>query len=184
MDANDTEIEKLPDALIHEPLNWLFAEHYRHRQLCRLMEDMAKSATYDEATINEAIQFLGHDMPLHVLDEEEDLFPLLRRRATPDDDLEHVLGVLSGQHRGDREHIESLLAQLIKAQKDRKAPSRDVALRGSIFDFVAHERQHVALENAVVLPIARLRLQAADLEALSARLAARRGRLLEACGDE
>jgi hemerythrin-like domain-containing protein len=148
------------------------------------MEDMAKSVTYDDATISEAIQFLRHDMPLHVLDEEEDLFPLLRRRATPDDDLEHVLGVLSGQHRSDRERIESLLAQLIKAQKDRKAPSRDAALRASILDFVAHERRHVALENAVVLPIARLRLQAADLEALSARLAARRGRLLEVRGDE
>ncbi|MFN3467316.1 MAG: PCRF domain-containing protein, partial [Candidatus Brocadiales bacterium] len=42
------------------------------------------------------------------------------------------------------------------------------------------ELQHLALENAVVLPIARLRLTAKDLQAMSRRLAARRGLVLEA----
>jgi len=179
MDVQETEIEKLPDALIHEPLNWLFAEHYRHRQLCKLMSDLARNGAYDENGMAEVIHFLQHDMPLHILDEEEDLFPLLRRRATPDDDLEHVLGVLSSEHKTDRERTTDLLAGLLKAQKDRKAPSREANLRLLMTQFVAHERRHVALENAIVLPIARLRLQPSDLEALSARLAARRGRFLE-----
>lgn len=176
--AYDMEIEKLPDNLIHEPLNWLFAEHYRHRQLCKIMEVMARSGTYDEIAMGEVINFLQRDMPLHVLDEEDDLFPLLRRRALPDDDLEHVLGVLCGEHKIDAGRVGILLAGLLKVQKLQKAPSLDAPLRAQLLEFVSHERRHVALENAVVLPIARLRLQPADLKALSARLAARRGRVL------
>lgn len=178
MDVQEMEIEKLPDALIHEPLNWLFAEHYRHRQLCKLIDALATSAAYNDEGMAEVIGFLQHDMPLHVLDEEEDLFPLLRRRAAPEDDLEHVLGVLSGEHNSDVDRVSGLLSGLLKAQAERKAPSLIPGLRVLMADFAAHERKHIALENAVVLPIARMRLQSCDLQALSARLAARRGRLL------
>ena len=38
-------IEPLPPELIHEPLNWLFAEHYRHRQLCQLIERVGNATT-------------------------------------------------------------------------------------------------------------------------------------------
>jgi iron-sulfur cluster repair protein YtfE (RIC family) len=179
MDAQETEIEKLPDSLIHEPLNWLFAEHYRHRQLCRLIDSLATAAAYNEEGMNEVIAFLEHDLPLHVLDEEEDLFPLLRRRAVPDDDLEHVLGVLSGEHQSDGDRVSTLLAALIRARSERKSPALNAGLRTLLTEFAVHERKHIALENAVILPIARLRLQACDLQALSARLAARRGRLLD-----
>lgn len=184
MDVQETEIEKLPDALIHEPLNWLFAEHYRHRQLCKLIDALATSAAYNDDSMAEVIGFLQHDMPLHVLDEEEDLFPLLRRRAAPEDDLEHVLGVLSGEHKSDVDWISKVLSGLLKAQAERKAPSLNPGLRALMADFAAHERKHIALENAVVLPIARLRLQPGDLRALSARLAARRGRLLDGAKDD
>ena len=78
-----TEIESLPPELVHEPLNWLFAEHYRHRQLCKIIEHIARSEAFDADRIVAALRFLRQDMPLHVLDEEEDLFPLMRRRASP-----------------------------------------------------------------------------------------------------
>lgn len=182
--AHDSEIERLPDALVREPLNWLFAEHYRHRQLCKMVEAMANSAAYDDDAMLEVVNFLKRDMPLHILDEEEDLFPLLRRRAQADDDLEYVLGVLSSEHEADGDRVAKVLAGLVKAQKNRKAPSLDHALRTLLLEFVSHERRHIALENAVVLPFARLRLQASDLKALSARFAARRGRVLADRSDD
>ncbi|MEZ5861089.1 MAG: hypothetical protein R3D28_19285 [Geminicoccaceae bacterium] len=43
----------------------------------------------------------------------------------------------------------------------------------------AQRREHLALENAVVMPLARLRLTAGDLRALSLRMAARRGLLID-----
>ena len=41
------------------------------------------------------------------------------------------------------------------------------------FDYAYGERRHLALENAVLLPLARRRLKAKDLEALAASLTAR-----------
>lgn len=170
-----TEIESLPPELVHEPLNWLFAEHYRHRQLCKIIEHIARSEAFDADRIVAALRFLRQDMPLHVLDEEEDLFPLMRRRAQPDDDLERILGDLGADHHADAERVQFLIEGLEAALNRKTAPASDAGLRPLLLIFVAHERRHVALENAIVLPIARLRLTPEDLRALSRRLAARRG---------
>ena len=172
-------IEPLPPELVHEPLNWLFAEHYRHRQLCQLIERVGVATVLLREEVGEILAFLRHDMPLHVIDEEDDLFPLLRRRCQPADELDAVLGALSAEHRDDLEQARALIAALEQALADGRPPGHDRETRRLFTDFALHERRHIALENAVVLPIARLRLTAADLRSLSVRLAARRGVLLE-----
>ena len=173
-------IERLPPELVHEPLNWLFAEHYRHRQLCQLIERVGTATVLLGDEAQEILDFLRHDMPLHVIDAEDDLFPLLRRRCQPADELDAVLGALSAEHRDDLTHAQTLIDRLQKALMDGRAPGHDLQTRQLFVDFAARERRHIALENAVVLPIARLRLTAADLRSLSIRIAARRGVLLEA----
>ena len=172
---DDEYIEPMPKELLKEPLDWLFAEHFRHRQWCRLIETLAKSGIFDEEALSAAVAFLREDLPLHILDEEEDLFPLLRRRAVPEDDLERILGILSADHRIDQERVTHLLVGLNAALVAKKAPGLDADLRALMLDFVTKERRHVALENAIVIPLARLRLSAIDLKSLSARLGARRG---------
>lgn len=171
----DAFIEPMPLEMISEPLEWLFAEHFRHRQWCKLIERLARSGAWDGAALEAAIDFLRNDMPLHILDEEEDLFPLLRRRAQPEDDIERILGILSADHRIDLDRVAHLLQGLTRARDSQKAPGLDGDLRALMLDFVAMERRHVALENAIVIPLARLRLRLSDLSALSRRLAARRG---------
>ncbi len=171
-------IEPLPADLVHEPLNWLFAEHYRHRQLCRLIERVGTATVLLDDEAREILAFLRHDMPLHIIDEEDDLFPLLRRRCQPADELDAVLGGLSAEHRDDLEHARALIVVLEQALIDGQAPGHDLETQRLFTDFALHERRHIALENAVVLPIARLRLTTHDLRSLSARLAARRGVLL------
>ncbi|MDP3370738.1 MAG: hemerythrin domain-containing protein [Brevundimonas sp.] len=172
-------IEPLPAGLVHEPLNWLFAEHYRHRQLCQLIERVGTATLLLDEEAEEILAFLRHDMPLHVIDEEDDLFPLLRRRCQPADELDAVLGALAAEHRDDLEHARALIAVLQQALIDGQAPGHDLETRRLFTDFALHERRHIALENAVVLPIARLRLTTVDLRSLSTRLAARRGVLLD-----
>lgn len=178
------QIEALPPELVHEPLNWLFAEHYRHRQLCQLIDRVGTATVLLRDEAREILDFLRHDMPLHVIDEEDDLFPLLRRRCQPADELDAVLGALSAEHRDDLEHSRALIAALEQALAQEQAPARDRDARRLFTDYAQHERRHIALENAVVLPIARLRLSAADLRSLSTRLAARRGILLAPAGLE
>ena len=34
------EIEEVPIELLSEPLDWFFAEHYRHRQLCSALHQV------------------------------------------------------------------------------------------------------------------------------------------------
>lgn len=172
-------IEPLPPELVHEPLNWLFAEHYRHRQLCQLIERVGTATVLLREEAQEILTFLRHDMPLHVIDEEDDLFPLLRRRCQATDELDTVLGALSAEHRDDLEHARGVIASLEAALANGHSPARDRETRRLFTDYAMHERSHIALENAVVLPIARLRLTAADLKSLSTRLAARRGILLD-----
>lgn len=176
-------IEPLPPELVHEPLNWLFAEHYRHRQLCQLIERVGNATVLLSDEAHEILAFLRQDMPLHVIDEEDDLFPLLRRRCQPADELDSVLGTLSAEHHEDLDRARTLIAELEGALAAGRAPGQDRESRRLFTDFASHERRHIALENAVVLPIARLRLTAADLRSLSIRLAARRGVLLEPEGD-
>lgn len=65
------------------------------------------------------------------------------------------------------------LEEVLRASEDR--PMTPDLVR-SMGNFTQRERRHIALENAVVLPIARLRLTPRDLSGLSRRLAARRGR--------
>jgi hemerythrin-like domain-containing protein len=164
-------IEDMPTHLLAEPLEWFFAEHFRHRQCCALIEEVAASVVFDGERITKIVDFLRHDLPLHVIDEEEDLFPLLRRRCQPEDELEKILGVLSAEHRDDvdtaarvREHLEACL-------ETRSAPGLDADKRKAMQAFATQERRHLGLENAVVLPIARLRLSPSDLATLSRRLA-------------
>lgn len=171
-------IEAMPHELMCEPLEWLFAEHYRHRQFCVLIEQVAAATAPPRDEMAEIIDFLRYELPLHVIDEEEDLFPLLRRRALPEDELDKVLGVLSADHKADIVNAAQLRALLEKALETGVPPGLAPEGRRLMLAFASGERRHIALENAIILPIARMRLRSDDLRNLALRLAARRGVVL------
>ncbi len=173
--VNTPQIETIPQTLMMEPLAWFFAEHYRHRKLCQLLLQSAESRTVDTAKIDEIVNFIEFDLPLHIDDEEQDLFPLLRRRCQPVDGMDVVLDKLSADHKRHnktRGEIVSILKQARVTDQGLGACQSSVEL---IRQFCDDQRHHIALENAVVLPIARRRLSEADERALGKSLAARRG---------
>jgi hemerythrin-like domain-containing protein len=163
-------------ALLSEPLDFFFAEHFRQRKLCNLIEELAMADALDRRLAAEVLDFLRHDMALHVRDEEEDLFPLIQRRCLPEDEIDRVLSALTAEHAGDRHLADVMIDGLTRALNEERPPGNSPELREAMIDFARNERRHLALENSVVLPLARLRLTADDLAELSARLAARRGR--------
>jgi hypothetical protein len=61
------------------------------------------------------------------------------------------------------------------AMEKRAPPSALPGGTEALLKLAKQEKSHMALENAVVMPLARRRLTADDFEALSMRLAARRG---------
>lgn len=172
---NKTTIEPMPVDLLKEPLVWFFAEHYRHRDVCKRLLDLSGSVKFDETVLLEIEHFLEIDMPLHIIDEEDDLFPLLRRRCEADDQIENVLGMLSGEHASDMQDANALVALIKKAISDKRGLAGYADTEKVVPPFCHSQKRHIAVENAVVLPIARLRLSDGDLQNLGRRLAARRG---------
>jgi iron-sulfur cluster repair protein YtfE (RIC family) len=158
---------------LREPLKWFFAEHARHRRFCRLLGDLAAAPAFEEAPLQRAIDFLRDEVPQHFADEDQDLFPVLRRRALPEDELEHAFEILAADHRNDQVSAARVLEGLQSCLAAGRPASATPALKLALQEMASHELRHLALENAVVLPIARRRLTTADLRKVSAGLAAR-----------
>ncbi len=168
-------IEPIPPALLREPLEFLFAEHYRHRQLCRALEQLASEKQFAGLAMRAVETFLASDLALHVQDEEVDFFPLLRQRCEPEDDIGAVLDKLSREHEIDERYSRAAQVVLNVSIAAGVPVSETSGGPDALTRLAAQERRHLALENAVVMPIARIRLSDRDLKHLSSRFAARRG---------
>jgi hemerythrin-like domain-containing protein len=110
---------------------------------------------------------MREDLGLHVADEERDLFPLLRRRAGPGDDIEFILALLASEHMRDHELSNAVVAALERRERG--------TLRAAGPAFAETQRRHLAWENALIIPRARHILQPADLARLGRSFAKRRG---------
>lgn len=170
----DDVLGKLPTQLLRTPLDYILADHHRQRELFSLCEELAEADAFDPKLAGTVAGFLETEMELHVIDEEEDLFPMLRRRLLPEDDIERIIGLLSGEHAAD----EALAREIVKAL--RAGISIDcgtiaTALRNALLTFADRQRRHLAVENAIVLPLAATRLSEKDTIDLGRRMAVRRG---------
>lgn len=158
----------------HDPIEFILAEHLNHRRMCRALEVLAGATEFDAAPIAALVDFIRFDLTLHVIDEEEDFFPMLRKRCAPDDEINEVLDRLSSEHEQDKVLSVRVRDVLNACLILRKAPHAIEGGAEALRSFARHEMQHLALENAVVVPLARRRFEVADLRELSVRLLARR----------
>jgi hemerythrin-like domain-containing protein len=166
--------EALPPELVAEPLDYILADHVRQRAVCTLLRGFvaAKRARAEDARL--VLDYLTHDLKLHHADEEKDLFPMLRRRALPEDELDKVLDRLAEDHRRSEVLIDDIMRHLSQAAVNGEIPLRAPA-REALEAYAAAEHRHLAIENAVVMTIAGVRLHRSDLKALARNMAARRG---------
>ena len=163
----------LPSDQFTQPLDYIFAEHFRQRVLCNVLDKISGAGKPDHMLVNAAISFLKTDFAPHVQDEEQDLFPLLRRRAEPEDRLEQLIEQLSQEHAADKLDAKQIVDGLQSLlQHTSKVPAGFARL---LRRFAANERHHLTVENAIILPLARLRLTREDLWSLGHRMAERRG---------
>lgn len=164
-----------PPDLLMEPIDYLFADHFRQRMLCTVLDDIAEAESVDLDLLEAVVRFLGNDLAPHVLDEEEDLFPLLRMRAKPEDEIDRVLGQLSEEHVSDETDAKQIMVILDTIKQGGKRSKMSLEDKVLLKRFAANERQHLIVENAIVLPLARARLTETDKRKLSLNMAARRG---------
>jgi hemerythrin-like domain-containing protein len=161
----------------HDPLDFILAEHLNHRRMCRALERLAGAPEFDAARITSLLDFIRFDLTLHVIDEEEDVFPLLRRRCLPEDQVDDVLDRLALEHAEDQALSLRARDMLHACLIVRKPPQSIEGGADALLAFARHELRHLTLENAVVVPLARRRLSEEDLQGLSERLLARRQRM-------
>ena len=164
-----------PTSLFNDPIEYIFADHFRQRTLCSVLDQIAEAETIDVELVEAALGFLQSEFGPHVLDEEEDLFPLLRRRAETEDDINQVLGQLSEEHASDEADGNQIIALLQRLLGSGDLSVIDSEAIGLLGRFAANERHHLIVENAIVLPLARARLSETDKQKLGTRMAARRG---------
>lgn len=158
--------------LLENPLAFLAEDHFRERAVCVQIDRIATQPSVSRAEIAAVLGSIETQLPLHWQDEEDDLFPLMRRRCDPDDEIDKVIDRLSAEHA----HAGSsakLVAAILRDLLEGVAMSP--AARSALTTFAAEARRHLIVENAIILPIARARLGPADLEALSRSMSRRRG---------
>ena len=175
-------LELIPENLLREPIEYIFADHYRMRQIIATMDRFLIEGIYAQAPVDDDViadmavieAYLRTELPPHIADEEEDLFPCLQRRSPGDHEMRQILDTLHQEHEEDF----ALLPSLIAGHEDLLA-ARPVAARElfetSVVRFVETQRRHVIWENNIVLPLARRRLSAEDMEKIGRKMAARRG---------
>lgn len=160
-------------ALLGDPLRFFHEEHLREREICAMLKEMATGETAPLETVTHVLGFLRMELPLHLEDEEQDLFPLLRRRCEPADEIGKAIERLSADH--DRCHEQTALVVAVLGRLSRDDNCLTRAECDQLDDYVDHARRHLIFENAIILPFARLRLRQGDLQTLTLRMQQRRG---------
>ncbi len=158
------------------PIEALLTEHDRQRIVCAALERLANDLDAGDAQNNAGyvLDYLENELPLHIADEENDLFPLLERRCLPEDQIDEMLALLSAEHAEDDAHREELIEPLRAIAAGSKPPDGISFVRHA-HAFATFQRRHLAWENGTILPLARKRLSERDQLELGRKLAARHG---------
>ncbi len=159
-------------ALLTDGLGFIAAAHLRQRRVCILLDQIVAGDCTAPQEVYWAVDFLQTDLPLHLADEEEDLFPLMRRCCLPEDEIDRGISRLLLDHRQAEQDTPEVIALLAKVLQICPLTVEEQSL---LSRFSSCARRHLILETAVILPIARLRLRDSDHQSLRLRMMQRRG---------
>ncbi len=167
---NPWDIEAPSPGLIERPIDFLFVEHNRQRQAANILHLLA-DGEINEVGVKKLIDFLETDFAVHVADEELCFFPLLLQHCPPEDNIDKLIERLAEEHKKDEKTVSDMTLVLNDVLAGKKLSGK---VSRTIRGFAEHILQHLALENAVLLPIARARLDEQALSALSEMMKKRR----------
>jgi len=168
----------VPAADFDHPLAMLAACHERIADQCatllRLVEYVSEHGADDQArqAARNVMRYFDVAGPHHHADEESELFPgLLAAAGARASGVGDLVQRLCADHRV----LEGQWAAL-RAVLHPLSSGESVVLPQTLVDgFVTHYRQHLALEDAQLLPLATALLPAATLAGIGAAMAERRG---------
>ncbi len=153
------------------PIDIIEYEHKLQKRLCGFLESIADGLPnmVDPELCKFSLTSLKKDLPVHILDEEQGLFPLLEKRAHPDDNIEQILSCLAMEHATDESFAYELEDSLHLLSNGKTVPNPNMTgyMLRSFFECY---KRHLIWENVVVIPLARKRLNQDDLNILSIKM--------------
>lgn len=169
-------LDRIPDNLLREPLDFLLADHMRQRKICNALDALSLRPEEINAAEIMAVTFayLSEDFQLHISDEEIDLFPTLR--AVPDikDGLEDLIDALTRSHAIELSLASDIVVLLREAPKT-SSDAVDVSPYSKLLvSFTQCLRRNLAVEDQMLLPLARKHLSDANLDQIGRAMAKRR----------
>jgi len=158
----------LPDELpgFDDPIALLRACHNKILAHCDLLEGLLDSP--DQAAATQVHRYFNTSAPLHHRDEEEDLFPRINGQSLKIAELIHNL-------KKEHQALDSLWGALATELKSQPENGFSEAFVTAAREFCRLNREHVAVENKDLLPVAAGILSNQDLGAVGETMAARRG---------
>jgi hemerythrin-like domain-containing protein len=172
VEASPTGSRKEP---LLDPIQFILQDHDRQLEICSGLEKLI-SASEAEPIAEWAVSllsFLTRDLPLHVKDEELDLFPRLTSRRPPESNLGDILDQLVTEHETDK-GLADLVIKDLRAIAEGGPPEYPIRFQMNVRAFCEMQRRHLNWENRVVLPLALTLLTEEDKQDLAHRMAARR----------
>jgi len=163
----------LPDTLpgFDDPVGLLRACHEKMLAHCELLTALlGKNSLDNEAreVARKLSRYFSQSAPLHHRDEEEDLFPRINRQSLRIAELIHNL-------KKEHETLDALWNRIAPELKKLPAEGFSDAFKQSAMDFSTLCREHIALENRELLPLASNSLSQQALAEIGESMAARRG---------
>lgn len=162
-----------PPGLLATPLDFIVEDHMRERQVCALIDQLAAAAPLDRQAAVTVLRFLNEELNVHMRDEAEDLFPMLAQRCSTEDAIDTAITRIKTDQGAAMRLLPGVRAAILgclDTGSDLSAGQRTKLCR-----FAGYLRRHIAAENAILLPIARVRLTRSDLRLLSRQMRSRRG---------
>jgi len=161
--------ENLPG--FDDPIGLLRACHEKMLTHCDLLAALANREDLDNEareTARNLSRYFSQHAPLHHRDEEEDLFPRINRQTLRIAELVHTL-------KKEHETLDTLWNNIAPELKKFPAAGFSEAFKQSTMEFSTLCRQHIALENRELLPLASNSLSHQALTEIGESMAARRG---------
>jgi hemerythrin-like domain-containing protein len=178
-DAGDVTFPdlELSQSVFKDPLKFIYQEHRRHKKICNsiLDESIIDRLCYDNETalIKFVYNYFLNDLPNHILDEERDLFPLMKERSKATNNVKAILHQVCQEHEFDKELTDFILKDLERLSKGNKL-SNPLRLALNLQTFAEGLIRHTNWENLTILPVAESLLTEEDLVTLGKSLAKRR----------
>jgi len=149
------------------PLDLIIYEHDLQARLCDLLEQIADCLpdNVNPSAAQAAVSAID-GLYRHHKHEEKCLFPLIQKRALPQDNIDQILDHLKNEHSAD-ESLASEMQESLEILAAGNNPENPNMLGYMLRGFFENYRRHLSWENTVLLPLVRERLTKDDFDILA-----------------